>query len=610
MKPKILLLLILTGLLIAVCPGIVMAQQTEEQLGVQYYNNRELNKALATFESLFSRNPSQFNYLYYINTLFELKDFEKAEKVIKKQLKANPEDPRFQVDLGYLNIMQGDITKGRKIYENCLKDLHPDKMQIYNLSYAFSNRRETDYVIRTYLRGRALLNDPAAFAFELAYTYEALGSTEQMIDEYLNLLISNPQQMTMVQNRLQAWLSDDVDNTKNDTYRKVLLKKSQQNPDEILYNELMLWHSIQQKDFPFAILQAKALDRRYGENGQRIFDLAALCVSNENYDAAIDGYNYIIKKKTNSDLAMRSRIELINTQFVQYKKSFSQDQSRLILMKQEYILLLDELGKRPFTIPLILNLAHLQAFYLGETDAAVALLLQAISIPNVPLAIQAECKLELADIYLFSDEQWEATLLYSQVEKTFKNEPLGHEAKFRNAKLSFYIGEFGWALAQLDVLKAATSKLIANDALELSLLISDNIEEDSVTLPLSMYAKADLLEFRNRDQDALAVLDSISILYPMHSIADNVLFKKAGIYSKNGKFDLAATNYSIIIEKYPNDLLADDSMYNLALLYETQLNNKAKAMELYEKILTQYPGSLYVVDARKHFRALRNDTVN
>jgi len=279
-------------------------------------------------------------------------------------------------------------------------------------------------------------------------------------------------------------------------------------------------------------------------------------------------------------------------------------------MKQDYTLLLTELGKTPFTIPLILNLAHLQAFYLGETNDAVELLLQAISIPKVPLAKQAECKLELADIYLFSDEQWEATLLYSQVEKTFKNEPLGHEAKFRNARLSFYIGEFGWALAQLDVLKAATSKLIANDALELSLLISDNIEEDSLTVPLSMYAKADLLEFRNLDQDALAVLDSISTLFPMHSIADNVLFKKAEIFSKNGKFDLAASNYSEIMEKYPDDLLADDAMYNLAGLYEYQLNNKSKAMELYEKILTQYPGSLYVVDARKHFRALRNDAVN
>ncbi len=610
MKQKSLFLFFLLSLLVSVCPDRLFAQQTEEQLGVQYYNNREFDKALVTFETLFDRNPSQFNYIYYINTLFELKDFDKAEKAIKKQLKSNPNDPRFQVDMGYLNIMDGDISKGRKIYENCLKDLKPDNIQVYNLANAFANRRETDFMIRTYLRGRELLKDPAAFSFELAYTYESLGSTEPMIDEYMNLLSSNQQQMSMVQNRLQAWLSDDVDNSKNDSYRSILLKKSQQKPDEILYNELMLWHSIQQKDFPFALLQAKALDRRYGENGQRVFDLASLCVSNEDFDAAIDGYKYIIKKNANKELVMRSRIEQINTEFKQFTKSFSQDKTKLLGMKQEYTQLLNDLGKTPFTIPLILNLAHLQAFYLGETSEATELLLQAISIPNVPLQNQAECKLELADIYLFSDEQWEATLLYSQVEKTFKNEPLGHEAKFRNAKLSFYIGEFDWARAQLDILKAATSKLIANDALELSLMISDNIEEDSVTIPLSMFSKADLLEFRNRDTDALAVLDSILALYPMHSIIDNVLFKKAEINSKNGKFDEAAKYYSEITEKFPMDLLADDALYNQAGLYENQLNDKAKAMQLYEKILTQYPGSLYVVDARKRFRSLRNDPVN
>jgi len=99
MKLKFLFLLILSGLLIIASHEKVMAQQTEEQLGAQYYNNRELDKALATFESLYSRNPSQFNYIYYVNTLLELKEFDKAEKVIKKQLKANPNDPRFQVDI-------------------------------------------------------------------------------------------------------------------------------------------------------------------------------------------------------------------------------------------------------------------------------------------------------------------------------------------------------------------------------------------------------------------------------------------------------------------------------------------------------------------------------
>ena len=587
-----------------------MAQQTEEQLGVQYYMNRDLEKARSTFEALYNRAPNQFNYYYYINTLFELKDFDKAEKVIKKQFKSVPEDPRYQVDLGYLYIMQGDVAKGRKVYENCIKELKVDKFQVLNLASAFSSRRETEYMIRTYKRGRELLRDPSAFSFELAYTYEMLGNTELMIDEYLNLLTSSPQQISMVENRLQTWLADDADNSKNETYHAVLLKKLQEHPDEILYNELLLWHSIQQKDFAFALVQAKALDRRYGENGQRVFDLAELCVNNDSYDAAIDGYKYIIKKNADKELVMRSRIELINTEFRQYQAAFSHDNAKLLRMEQEYVKLLDELGKSAFTIPLILNLAHLQAFQLDKTDAAIELLSEAIRIPSVPIKSQAECKLELGDIYLFSDNPWEATLLYSQVDKAFKNEPLGHEAKLRNARLSFYIGEFGWAQAQLDVLKAATSKLIANDAMELSLLISDNIEEDSLTTPLQQYARADLLEFRNRDAEALAVLDSVIASYPGHSIIDDALFKKAEIEVKNGRYQAAAGYYTEIIEKYPFGLLADDAMYNLAILFENQLNDKGKAMELYEKILTQYPGSLYVVDARKHFRALRKDPVN
>jgi len=200
--------------------------------------------------------------------------------------------------------------------------------------------------------------------------------------------------------------------------------------------------------------------------------------------------------------------------------------------------------------------------------------------------------------------------LYSQVEKSFKNEPLGHLAKFKNAKLSYYIGEFEWAKAQLDVLKAATSKLIANDAMDLSLLISNNIEEDSNTVALSMYSKADLLEMRNHDKEALTVLDSIQLLFPYHPINNYVLFKKAQISAKNGRFEDAAAYYTTIVEKYPEDLLADDALFNVAQLYENQLNNKNKAMQLYEDLLTKYPGSLFAVEARKHFRTLRNDVLN
>ena len=54
----------------------------------------------------------------------------------------------------------------------------------------------------------------------------------------------------------------------------------------------------------------------------------------------------------------------------------------------------------------------------------------------------------------------------------------------------------------------------------------------------------------------------------------------------------------------------DDATYNLAKTYQEKLNQPAKAMKLYQELLTKYPGSIYGADARKRFRNLRGDTIN
>jgi tetratricopeptide (TPR) repeat protein len=218
--------------------------------------------------------------------------------------------------------------------------------------------------------------------------------------------------------------------------------------------------------------------------------------------------------------------------------------------------------------------------------------------------------LELGDILILQGEVWDAALYYGQVDKDFKHDAIGREAKFRNARLSYYLGEFEWAAAQLNVLKAATSQLISNDAMSLALLIMDNTGMDSITEPLLIYSRADLLEFRNNDDKALVTLDSVLTKFPGHSLTDEVWFKKAYIFEKKGMNDTAAVYLNNIVEKYPDDILADDALFQLGGLYENQLNDKSKAMELYEKLLTKYSGSLFAAEARKRFRALRGDKVN
>ena len=211
---------------------------------------------------------------------------------------------------------------------------------------------------------------------------------------------------------------------------------------------------------------------------------------------------------------------------------------------------------------------------------------------------------------MFDGLVWDAALLYGQVDKDFKNDALGREAKFRNARLSYYLGEFDWAKDQLNVLKAATSQLISNDALSLSLLITDITNLDTTMEALLMYSRADLYDFQNKDSLSMITLDSILTVFPGHMLSDEVWYKKAQILKPQGRFTEAAALLAEITEKYPEDILADDAMYQLGLLYENQLNDKEKAKTIYESLLTKYPGSLFVVDARKRFRLLRGDKIN
>ena len=227
----------------------------------------------------------------------------------------------------------------------------------------------------------------------------------------------------------------------------------------------------------------------------------------------------------------------------------------------------------------------------------------------MPNKLKSQTKLSLGDFYLITGEVWESTLLYSQVDKDEKDSPLGEEARYRNARLSYYKGDFDWAQTQLEVLKSATSELISNDAIKLSVLIIDKLGLDTVATPMQMFARAELLMFQNKDSDAVGTFDSIMKLFPGHALIDDIEFEKAQMYVKHKEFEKAIPLLEDILKNFKTGLKADDATFLLAEINEQQLHNKEKAMELYKSIITDYSSSLLVVDARKRYRLLRGDKI-
>jgi outer membrane protein assembly factor BamD (BamD/ComL family) len=366
---------------------------------------------------------------------------------------------------------------------------------------------------------------------------------------------------------------------------------------------------VQKKDFASAYVQTTALDKRYGEPGLRLMNLAQLAFNNKDFETAVKSYQYVIDKGPAGDYYLSARMELLNVLTTEQEEKPGGNKEAFAAIEQQYEQTLYEVGKNASTAGLIKDLAHIKAFRLDKVQEAIDLLDFALEMPGLYDRSAAMCKLELADILLFKGEVWEASLLYSQVELDFKEDPLGHEAKYRNAKVSYYSGDFEWAQTQLDVLKASTSKLISNDAIDLSLLITDNFNMDTLTLPMEMYARADFLFYKGKYTEAEITLDSITDQFAGHSLSDDILMMKASMKFKQGLFEEARDLYQQVVDLYGMDINADDALYRLADMYEFIFKDGEKAMGLYEKLIMEYPGSLYVVDARKRFRELRGDEI-
>lgn len=589
---------------------IVNAQpDTDEQLAKQFFDNREFDKSAILYEKLFNKTPLQDYFDGYLESLLALNDYKTAEKFIKKQIKKMPGNMSLSVHLGYVYKLTGAEEKSKKQYLEAIDHLQGDQGAVITLSQVFYKYKEIDYVIKTLSTGKKLMRGIYPFNMELADAFNAKGDYVSMYKEYLEALVLNEAYLGQIQNILQSYIGDEFKGTKADELRIQLLKHIQQFPDKPVYAEFLIWFFIQQRDFESAFTQAKALDKRNAQNIGKVINLAQICVSNQEYDVAIKCFEYEVQKGQANPYYGYARSELVNTIQKKITETSNFSKSDLLDLEKTYNSALTDMGYNAQSISLIRGLAHLKGFFLGDPLKAIELLETALSFTNADPLLTAACKLELGDIYIFTGEMWEPALLYGQVDKGFKHDAIGQEAKFKNARLSFYKGEFEWAQAQLDVLKGATSKLIANDALELSLLISDNTV-DSNYVPLAMFSRADLLSFQHKDSLSILTLDSINKEFPGHSLSDDILYMKYKIDFKAGKYQSASEKLDQLILNYGDDILGDDAVFKLAELNEKQLNDLEKAKKLYQDILLNYPGSLYSVEARKRYRRMRGDGLN
>lgn len=576
-------------------------------LAQQYFDQKEYEKANVLFEDLFDKSPDAV-YPFYYKSLVEVKEYSRAEKITKKQLKSNSNNVYLYVLLGRIYKIQGETKKEKEAYEKSIKELTNIPQYVQQLANSFVEDGLYDYALQAF--DKVKTKDYPYF-YEKAEVYKQKGDIKAMINEYLDALEFRDTEIMMVQTHLQNSLGydDDEGGMKNPILKQELQRRIQKNPDKVILSELLVFILKQQKDFEGAFVHTKALDRRLKEEGSRVFDLARICTANENWETALKCYEYIIEKGENGLYYDGAMVDVLNVEYRSLTSKPQPSKEKMLALETKLVKAKEKYKNTHLSAFIIKTLATLQAYYLDKASEAIEVLQELIDQPAIENAAKAEYKILQADVYVITGAIWDASLLYSQVEKDFKYEAIGQEAKFKNAKLSFYAGDFTWAKAQCDVLKGATTKLIANDALDLSLIITDAIGLDTNTVPLQIFAVAELMTLQHKYTGALAALDSINKAFSSHTLGDDIFYKKAQIFHTLGKYTEAESMYKNILEFYPNELYGDDAQFKLAELYERNLMDTEKAKQAYQDMLTKYPGSIYVVESRKRFRELRGDQI-
>lgn len=578
--------------------SLVSAQNDE--LAKEYFSKGEFDKALVAYEELYKTSPSNMMFLSRLVACHqELQQYDKAENLLSQRINQKNNQPSLLVELGYNFQLQGNKVKAEEYYQKAIDATVENVNYSSGVAYAFEQKTLLEKALQVYELA-SQQSDRFNFDFQKARIYGQLGDIEKMIDSYLNYAGSSPTSMIVVQQHFTMFMNEDEVFGFSDALRKALLTRAQKTQD-VMWNEFLSWFFVQQKQYDRAFVQEKAIFRRFPNSFDGLMNLVDLTFEEENYELTKEILNFILENSQDAEIQVFGQTYLME---IRIKTAQPKDYP---VIKAALEKLLEDFGKNVYTVDLQILQARFMGFNLDNPKEAQQILNGILKLPLNPFQ-QAEIKMELADMFLYEEKYNQALIYYSQIENDLKNHEVGHQASLKVAKTSYYKGDFPWALKQLSVLKTSFSQLIANDALELYLLINDN-QSDSLYTSLNKFARADFYLYKGKDQLALEQFEKILQEHKGEDIEAVTHLRIGKILERQKDYLKALEHYDAIITRFSDGIYLDEALFFSAEIYNKYLGNPEKAKELYEKVIFNHQDSIYFIEARKQYRILRGDEV-
>ncbi|MCK4385752.1 MAG: tetratricopeptide repeat protein, partial [candidate division Zixibacteria bacterium] len=527
------------------------------------------------------------------------KSYDQVEELIRKDLARNPRSWQLYCELANVQLKTQNEEEARMNLNKALNLAPNEKMTYLQVALIYLRNGLTSDAMDTYKLARLSLNDPRIFSLDLANIYEALTDYKQAVDEYFLYMGDDSTKFDLIEDRVNRLIrtEENLDGIQL-ALKERIRNNSQDKYSHKLYGDLLF----RRGDLDIAFETYKTVDRLFGAKGKFILSFAQKCKTKRFFDQAIKACQFLLSTSPSKGLVVQAKL-FIATSYEglgRYKDAISTYQG-----------IIDEYHKEmPFEFASELaqsfyQIGEIKLFHLKKPDEAFLSYQQVIS--NYPGSDRsADALVRRGDCLMIGGNLDSAALLFENALKDPRAESKEEEIKFKLTEIEFYQGNLEEALEGYKrVVSDFPKGFYVNNSLERIVIITENQSLDRYLL--SVFAQANLEELQGKFDSALLKLEKI-ISAKSVNLSDKAQFEKAKIYRKKKKFTSALDTFCELIKKYPQSFHCAKAEKLIGDIYWYDLEDKPKAIQAYEKVLKDYPRSLFVDEVRERLKALKEDS--
>jgi tetratricopeptide (TPR) repeat protein len=570
------------------------------QLAQSYENTGNYEEAGRLYKELFNEQKSNVQYFdSYLRAYKELHKYSELIEDVKTFIEKHPQI-KYRSGLAELYWKIGENQKANDEWEKIIADNIKNPEAYETISYDQIGLRQYEKAIETLVKGRKNIGAYGIFAEQLSRYYALIGDFKNGIEEVL-LLEADPNLRGYAQSRLYGYLGNAQAVTYFDNR---LTKEIEKNSNNYELYQLMLWYyrSTNREDKAFDI--CVVIDKLRKASGREIYYFADQARYDGDYDIAIRAYNFIINMGTASPYRSTAFYGLTRSLEARAVESDSIKLDEMKIIVDSYLRMAKDFSANPQSDESLFRAANLEYMYLKKTDDAIKIL-QNLTSKARTTDIKTKASLKLGEIYIAQNDLPKAKDEFRNILTRYTNleQVDADQARYNLAMLEYYIGNIDSAQVQFDKLGQDSKSSVANNALEYSGFITENKPNADA---LNLYRNAELLRMQNKSELAAEKFIAVSASAPKTNIGEKSLIKAANIYEDTKQKPRAFDIWQKSANEYPNGIYSDLVYYNIAN-YNAEIKNYDEAMKYYKKLLVVYPHSIYVEDARKKARALRDE---